>query len=336
MPGAMSRRRQVLPGDIVAIDRRTTRRCHLFTPDEAGLVEEAFWYCLAYAARKYGVLILAACLMSTHIHLVLQDLHARRPDFYAEFHRLFALRIKAIRGWPEEVFNKSGTHEHELVNNDAILDAVAYLITNPPASGAVRYSRDWPGAKTRPSDLGNRVIVAKRPKAFFEALAAPKKGRAARNGKKRRPSAARREWERKEWPEELSLELGLPESLTHELSPARVRELVKQRVETVEREIHEEAKQQGISFRGERKVLATHHATRAKSYEVFGSLNPRFAAAGHLDDAKKAIEKMRQFNADYDAAFERLRRGERNVVFPAGTWHLRVRVGVRCRPPPAS
>ena len=65
MPCAMSRRRQVLPGDIVAVDRRTTRRYHLFTPDEQGQIEEAFWYCLAYAARKYGVLIIAACLMST-------------------------------------------------------------------------------------------------------------------------------------------------------------------------------------------------------------------------------------------------------------------------------
>ncbi|HHH30705.1 MAG TPA: hypothetical protein ENK57_20510, partial [Polyangiaceae bacterium] len=100
-------RRIIIPGTTHSVSRRTTRRYFLFTPDTQRRVERSFWYTLAWTAQKHGVVVHTAVLMSTHIHYVATDVRGVMPLFKQEFHRLFAQCVKAIRGWPEEVFNKA-------------------------------------------------------------------------------------------------------------------------------------------------------------------------------------------------------------------------------------
>ena len=57
---------------------------------------------------------------------------------------------------------------HELLNSEAIVKALAYLMANPVEAGAVRYAKEWPGAQTMPRDLGRRVIDVKRPEVYFD------------------------------------------------------------------------------------------------------------------------------------------------------------------------
>ncbi|NND28937.1 MAG: hypothetical protein HKN97_10135 [Myxococcales bacterium] len=79
------------------------------------------------------------------------------------------------------------------------------------------------------------------------------------------------------------------------------------------------------------KVL---HTKRAKSYEVFGSLNPRFSAAGHRGAARHAVTRLRAFKAQYRQALQKWMAGDRNACFPEGTWWMRVGHGARCGPAP--
>ena len=160
--------RIVDPGATLAISRRTTRRHFLLNPDEARQMEQVYWYCLAYAAKLHGVLVHAACLMSTHCHEVITDVRGEYPKFLQTFHRHLALCTKAYRGWPEEVFNKESSGAHALLTPEAILESIAYLIANPVEAGAVRYAKDWPGAHTLPAHVGTRVIRVKRPKHYFD------------------------------------------------------------------------------------------------------------------------------------------------------------------------
>ena len=60
-------------------------------------------YCLAYAAKRHGIVVHAACLMSTHAHEVITDLRGVYPKFLETFHRNLAVCTKAFRGWPEEL-----------------------------------------------------------------------------------------------------------------------------------------------------------------------------------------------------------------------------------------
>lgn len=297
------------PGSIWAMDRRTTRRHFLFNPDAEGRIEQAFWYCLGYAANKHHIEVHAAVLMSTHPHYDITDTRGERPKFKEEFHRLFALCVKEIRGWPEEVFNKAPTGEHEPLTPEAMVESLAHLIANPPSAFAVRYARDWPGAKTLAQDIGTRVIRVERPDCFFDP-------------------------NNPEWPEVVELELTMPQMLEAEYGAEEARRRIGERVKEYEREALQESKRRGIAFRGARRVLRTPHTVRANSYEEFGAVNPRFSAAGDRQAAQRKIASVRQFNHDYDEALGAWTAGDRRAVFPYGTWWMVVHHGARCRPPP--
>jgi putative transposase len=130
----MTRPRIVDPGATLALSPRTTRRHFLLHPDEPRQMEQLYWYCLAYAAKLHGVLVHAACLMSTRCHEVITDVRGEYPRFLETLHRNLALCTKAYRGWPEEVFNKRSTGVHALLTPEAMMESIAYLIANPVES----------------------------------------------------------------------------------------------------------------------------------------------------------------------------------------------------------
>jgi hypothetical protein len=165
---AMTRRRIIDPGQTWALSRRTTRRYFLLNPDKSRKLEQCYWYCLGLAAQRFGVVVHAGCLMSTHSHEVVTDVRGMLPRFLQEFHRLLALTTKALRGWPGEVFDKRSTGQHALLTPEATIEALAYLISNPVEAGAVRYAKDWPGAHTLPRHIGTRAVKVVRPMHYFD------------------------------------------------------------------------------------------------------------------------------------------------------------------------
>jgi putative transposase len=303
----MTRPRIVDPGATLALSRRTTRRHFLLNPDEARQMEQCYWYCLGHAAQLYGVLVHAACLMSTHTHEVITDVRGEFPRFLQTFHRNLALCTKAYRGWPEEVFNKKSSGVHALLTSDAIIESIAYLIANPVDALAVRYAKDWPGAHTLPAHVGTRVIRVKRPAHYFDP-------------------------NNPEWPEVIELRLEMPAALALDYGPELARERIAQRVRQRQHLAWNRAKGTGIGFAGPKRVVRLAHTKRAKSYEVFGSLSPQFSAAGHRRAATVAVKRLRAFRAQYQQALARWSRGDRGVYFPAGTWWMRVCHGARCGP----
>lgn len=306
----MSRRRFVEPGRITANDRRTTRRHYLFTPDVAGKMAQIFWYCLAVAANEHNIAVHAAVLMSTHPHYDVTDRDGNLPRFREQFHRMLAMCTKAFRGWPEEVFNKSQTGEHELLTPAAIVDSIAYLIANPALALAVRYSKDWPGAKTLAKDIGKRVVRVERPDFYFDG----------RNS---------------DWPDVAEMPLVMPDALIdHYGSLEAAQDAIARRVREYEHEARQKADELGRAFSGARRVLRTKHTARANSREEFGALSPQLAAGGDEEAAEAAITRLQHFNAEYDQALSRWTGGDRRAVFPHGTWWMRVHHGVRCHPPP--
>ena len=305
----MTRPRIVDPGATLALSRRTTRRHFLLHPDEAREMEQISWYCLAHAAKRHGIVVHAACLMSTHAHEVITDVRGVYPKFLETFHRNLAVCTKSLRGWPEEVFNKKSSSVHALLTPEAMIDSIAYLIANPVAAGAVRYAKDWPGAQTLPQHVGTRVIRVKRPEHYFD----PKNAK---------------------WPDELELRLEMPVALELDYGPELARERIAERVRDKQHRAWNEARRTGRSFIGPRRLLKVLHTKRAKSYEMFGSLNPQFAAAGHRGAAKQAVKRLRAFKAQYRQALQKWMAGDRNACFPEGTWWMRVCHGARCGPAP--
>jgi len=305
----MSRRRNVYPGQVLFLSRRTTRRHYLFSPDSGREVEQLFWYALAYAAQDSGVLVHAACLMSTHWHLVVTDVRGCYPKFLESFDRMLALGAKALRGWPGEVFDKRQASDVELTTPKAVLKEIAYTIGNPASSFAVRFSREWPGARTSPGDLGRRTVTVRRP-AFYFAASNP------------------------QWPAQLELDIEMPAAVAVEYGEQLARQRIERAVRDNERSAWAEARHKGLPFLGARRVLKQPHTRRARSYEEFGARNPRFSAAGDAAAAADAVRRFRLFDEEYDLALRAWQRGNRAVAFPHGTWWMRVHHRARCHPPP--
>lgn len=306
---AMTRRRIIEPGMVWALSRRTTRRYFLLNPDERRQLEQAYWYCLGHAAQRHGVVVHAACLMSTHSHEVITDVRGELSLFLQTFHRNFARCIKAIRGWPGEVFDKRSTGAHELLTPEAMIDALAYLIANPVEAMAVRYAKDWPGAQTQPGDIGVRVVKVQRPECYFDP-------------------------DNPEWPDFVELHLQMPTALQCDYGMPLAQQRIAENVRERERRALHESKRTGIPFVGPRRVLRQMHTKRARSYEEFGSLNPQFAARGNPEVASAAVKRLRAFNAQYDKALAAWTSGKRTVPFPTGTWWMRVHHAARCGPAP--
>lgn len=193
------------------LSRRTTRRYFLFRPDADREMEELFWYCLAVAAAKHGVLVHSVILMSNHVHVIITDVEGVLPDFLHDFHRMLANATKVLRGWPEEVFNKCQTSCVELITDEAVVEKMGYVIGNGPHSGLVRYANDWPGAHTRVSDVGRRVVRARRPAHWFDETNA-------------------------QWPAEVELPILMPERLIEAYGSAEAaREAIAAEVREIER-----------------------------------------------------------------------------------------------------
>ena len=271
---------------------------------------QIFWYCLAFAANEYNVTVHAALLMSTHPHYDVTDNDGNLPDFRRRFHRLLAMCTKRFRGWSEEVFNKAPTGEHELLTPEAMVKSLAYLIANPVLGFAVRYAKDWPGAKTLARDIGRRVIRVQRPNFYLD------------------PTNA-------QWPEWIELKLEMPAMLIEYYgSLEAAQDAIEAEVRLLERQARQKSEETGRSFTGARRVLRTRHTAQSTSHEETGARNPRFAAAGDQRAASAAIRRFRTFDYEYGVALARWRAGDRTAEFPAGTWWMRVHHGARCQPPP--
>ncbi len=305
----MTHPRIIKDGKTWALSRRTTRRHYLFNPDQARHLEQAYWYCLAVAANKHGILVHAGCLMSTHSHEVVTDPDGQLPKFLQLCHVLLARCTKAIRGWPAEVFDKSPTSTVHLRTPEKIIDALGYLIANPVDAFAVRYAKDWPGAQTLPKDIGQRCIRVKRPPFYFRAG-------------------------NPDYPDVVELHLQMPVALQCDYGTELAQERIAQRLRQREHEAWQKAKAQGLSFVGPKRVLKFEHSKRASSYEEFGTLNPRFAVGTDKKARVEAVKELQLFSAQYRDALAAWTDGDSRAVFPEGTWWMRVFHGARCGPAP--
>ena len=77
------------------VTRRCTQRQFLLRPDDE--TNNAFLYCLAEAAARFGLIVLLPQMMSNHHHTVLYDPDGRINEFTAHFHKLLAKCQNVLR-----------------------------------------------------------------------------------------------------------------------------------------------------------------------------------------------------------------------------------------------
>lgn len=256
-----------------------------------------FVFALAVAAQRFGVRVHGFCVMSTHSHIVLTDERGNLPTFLQWFHRAVALAVKVHRRWEGTVWDANKTSVVRLETYAAFIDKLAYVLANPVEAGLVERSQAWPGARSIAVDLAYGSHAATLPSCWFDRL---------RGG----------------WPANATLHIGPPpfvEDIEATIEDVRAVLAEKERA----------ARHARRRFAGAARSKQTSPFRRASSREQRGTLNPTFAV-GHGAKAARldAIAALRAFRTSYHEALHRFRSGERDTVFPAGTWWMAVAHGV--------
>jgi REP element-mobilizing transposase RayT len=295
----MTAPRQVLPGTVYLVTRRCSERRFFLRPSDA--TNGIFLYVLAIAARRYRVLVHAVCVLSNHYHLLVTDPDAQLPAFMQYLDSLVARAMNASLGRWEGFWSSEGSYSAvSQGDTEDILRKAAYVLANPVSAGLVQSAREWPGLWTAPEQLGCTTLTAKRPNVFFSASGA--------------------------MPESAEIELTVPTGFA---SAEAFRALVAAALRDSEEESRRENEAAQRGFLGRARVLAQKPSARPAPGEPRRQLNPRVAAR----DKWKRIEVLKrlvEFLRAYRKAWRALREGDRDVVFPAGTYLLRIAHGVRC------
>jgi hypothetical protein len=272
----------------------------LLRPDAA--ITPLILYSLVVSAQRHGIQVHALCAMSTHIHLVVTDVNGVLPDFLHSFHRLVALGTSLLRGWDGPVWDKRPTSVVRLLTPEAVIEKIAYTLANPVAAGLVRYAHEWPGAKVRVDSLGRGMLYTRRPDVYFDPA-------------------------NKQWPAEVTMPITVPPTVK---DAETYRHRVAAELQRLEWQARTELQAQGRGFLGPERATKVSPEERATSSEPVRELNPTFAVGrGNADIGKRAAGSTRAYRAAYRAALDQWRAGVRNVIFPAGTWWMRVFHGVR-------
>jgi REP element-mobilizing transposase RayT len=277
------------------VTRRCSERRFLLRPSAA--TNCIFLFVLAVAAKRFGVQVHALCVLSNHVHMVVTDPAACLPAF-AQY--VFSLVARATNGslgrW--ESFWAPGSYSAvKLESPEDVAAKTAYALANPIAARLVQKGDDWPGLRTTAAQLGEATLTASRPDTFF-----------------------RREGY---LPKTIDLALSVPPGFA---SADEFRQRVSAALEPLEKAGEDVS---GSGFLGVERVLMQKPGARPATGEPRRKLSPRIAARDRWK-RREAVSRLKGFLSEYRAAWAKLRSGVRDVLFPSGTYLLRVLHGVSC------
>ncbi len=287
-----------------AISRRCEGRRFLLRPDPT--FNELFRWVRAVTAAEFDVEVHAAVCMSTHFHLVVT---VPNGDVSELMHRLdlrLAKSIQVLRRYVRGVVWAPGQLSIvELVTPEAVCQQIAYAIVNPVKAGLCHRADEWCGVTQCVDDLGIGEIRARNPSFYFTS-----------------PS----------WPEIAAVDLTLPECLCGEGDDA-ARALIAAEVERQEAEAREYVAAKGWKVMGTKRAASISPFRCATSWEDIGKLLPHIAAGrGQTEARVRAIYELQEFRGAHAEMKARWVAGDRDVVFPAGTWWMVFHHGARVAP----
>ena len=294
----MSIPRPILKGELHFITRRTSERRFFLRPSKVRNRE--IEYCIAVAAQRRNIQIHALVVMSNHWHCVASDPDGRMPDFLRDAHSWIAKTINKKLGREESLWCSRQTSLVRAKGDENVLARVVYTMANPVEAGLVAHGRSWPGVR---ACWPSARKACARPSLFS------KKGT---------------------MPAEASLVLVRPpgfECFDDDALDAFLRGAIEQR----EKYHRDNMQVEGRKALGRRAVLAQSSRGAPGSRAPRRRMSPRVA---ERDKSRRieALQRLDGFLQRYRVALKMWRAGFRDVVFPPGTYALKLNAGVRVAP----
>ena len=299
--------RLVRPGATYAICRRVQGRYHLLRPDED--FNRLFRWLLATVAEARHITLHVAVCMSNHFHLVVTAGDEGVSDFMHDLDMHLAKALQRLRGLgPGAVFEPGRLSVVELKTEEAVVEQIAYAIVNPAAAALVHDADRWPGVTARVSELGTGSLRGEKPDYYFVA-----------------PT----------WPEVSETPYVLPAFLA-ELGLERAHARLAAEVERQQAEALARIRTERLPVMGATAVRRVSPRSSPKTPPRSGGRVPHVAVGRGQRQARiAALRELKHFRLDHREAKQRWRQGDRDVVFPAGTYWMVVHHRARAAPFPA-
>ena len=297
----MARKLRCIPetNSLVSITCRTVQGRFLFKPGpDFNLL---FLGILGRVQRQHHLILNAVSVLSNHFHILAVPESARQlANFMRDFKSKLAREVNRLTGWSGPVFERR--YEMTVVTNEdrAQIERLSYVLAQSVKEGLVEKVREWPGVHSAAALIDGTPLKGR----WFDRT----REYAARN--------QREEITRLQFAEEESVILSPIPCWAH-LPPDVYRERIAGLVEDIEREAAQLRSLEGKSVLGVEAILAKDPQHRPESI----AFSPAPLVHAATKAARKAFyDAYAWFVAAFRQAAEKLRQGDRNAVFPAGSF----------------
>jgi REP element-mobilizing transposase RayT len=291
-------------GSLVEVTTRTVQGRLLLAPSPA--LNQIILGVLGRAQRLYGVRVHAYSFASNHYHLLLTvDSACQLAEFMGHFNSKLGREVGRLTGWKDKIWSRR--YQAILVSTEERAQSarLKYILAHGPKEGLVLRPQDWPGVHCAIPLLEGKSKVEG---TWYD---------------RRREYALRRSGKDvkvEDYTTQETLALT-PIPCWKALSPDQYRRQIESLVEQIIREAEQAAAQTGAGPLG--AVAVCQQNREARPTKMKKSPAPRFHAL-----SKQVRQAMYEAYAIFVAAFreaaERLRAGDREARFPAGSFPPRL------------
>ncbi len=313
----MSRPRKIDPGTTFFVTVRCANRSFRLVPKPE--VRDSINYIFKAAAAAFSdrIHIHEFEFLSNHFHILGTDLDACLPAFMRELNRAISRQLNALRGIRGTNIEKGyNLCQVDMFTGDRALEHAVYILTQATAAHLVERASEWKAPNSFATEYGVPESVKRpecglwsRPNDLRHHPASRRSGRARYAGHSNAP-------------ETVVFELVRP-PIYAELSDSALRARIRRCVEVREDELIRERRRTGRRVAGWNRVVSRNFLEiPAKGEEYFARV-PSFSAA--TPDRRAALARAHaSFRAAYNRALARFIDGVRDVLFPPGTYLMRV------------
>lgn len=269
--------------------------------------------------------------MSNHLHLlatVFAGSHgaAALPDFMRYLESMLTKNLNAHRGISGKGFEGYSFQIIDRDDSERIVDAILYIQNQAVAANIVERTSEWGHCSSRNLEYGVKSTVDKPrlgtwagKQRLGDRAVAVRSGRAHYAGRSRTP-------------DKFSVTLHRPPGFDH-LDPRALRTMLRRRLVRLELDAMARRVISGRAVLGWENARRIHYNhIPANGRALFGKRPTYAASTPERRDA--AREREQTFRSQYALALEAFLSGERDVIFPHGTYLMprRFRARVACGP----
>jgi putative transposase len=287
-----TRAKPVSRNKMIMISRRTSEGRFFIKPGKKN--NQILEFCLAAAAQKHNLKVHGYNFMPNHYHLLLTDVEGNYPRFLADMNRNIAKCFNVSLERFDSLWDNSRPSVVRIPEHVVVAKAkLKYIFMNPVKARLSERAKKYPGANSLPADLAGRSKIIKRPKVYFKSES--------------------------KLPKKVRLKIEMPEVFLKFTDKKSMIKLLKEELREAEDKMIAKFGKKG--FMGKRKLLNTDPESKPKKDIEHFKLNPQIAGIiRELIASEKS--KLTDFHTIYENSFRRWQNGERDVLFPEGTYEM--------------